>query len=122
MPKTRKGFKKIFRFETTDEIEEESFVRAREDATPEKRPSLYYPIFYNPTTQEITLKAGGEDFVKLLPMGKNGMRTWKLIKASFLAELNDGKIYVRKVGREYKIFGNRPQKKQGENHVDRRAV
>ena len=102
--KDAKRIQEDFRFETTDEIEEESFVRAREDATPDTRPSLYYPIFYNPTTQEITLKDGGEDFVKLLPMGKNGMRTWKLIRESFLEELNEGKIYVRKVGSEYKVY------------------
>ncbi len=109
--KDAKRIQEDFRFETTDEIEEESFVRAREDATPDTRPSLYYPIFYNPTTQEITLKDGGEDFVKLLPMGKNGMRTWKLIRESFLEELNEGKIYVRKVGSEYKVYRKIVRKK-----------
>ena len=93
-----------FRFETDDVEEEESFIRGREDATPETRPSLYYPIFYNPVTQEISLDNKGVDFVELLPKNKNGMRTWKLVKESFLQELNEGKIEVRKVRSKYEVY------------------
>ncbi len=93
-----------FRFETDDVEEEESFIRGREDATPETRPSLYYPIFYNPGTKEITLDNKGDDFIELLPENKNGMRTWKLVKESFLAELKEEKIEVRKVKNKYEIY------------------
>ncbi len=103
--------KEDFRFEINEAEEEDSFIRSREDATPETRPSLYYPIFYNPITQEITIDDNGSDFVKLLPMGKNGMRTWKLVKESFLEELNAGKIIVRKMGNEHKIYRKIVRKK-----------
>ncbi len=93
-----------FRFETDDVEEEESFIRGREDATPETRPNLYYPIFYNPVTEEITLDNKGDDFIQLLPENRNGMRTWKLVKESFLAELKEGKIEVRKTQNKYEIY------------------
>ena len=93
-----------FRFETDDVEEEESFIRGREDATPETRPSLYYPIFYNPETKEITLDDKGDDFIQLLPKNKNGMRTWKLVKESFLEELKENKIEVRKVRNKYEVY------------------
>ena len=93
-----------FRFKTDDVEEEESFIRGREDATPETRPSLYYPIFYNPETEEITLDNKGDDFIELLPENKNGMRTWKLVKESFLEELKEGKIEARKTRNKYEVY------------------
>ena len=96
--------KEDFRFESDDEEEIESFIRSREDATPETRPALYYPIFYNPNTKEISLEEKNKDFIKLLPINRNGKRTWKLIKKSFLEELKEGKIFVKKVGKEYQVY------------------
>ena len=96
--------KKDFRFVTDDVEEEESFIRAREDSTPESRPTLYYPIYYNPITKEITLEKKSEDFIELLPENRNGIRTWQLVKESFLQELNDKKITVKKVNGKYEIY------------------
>lgn len=96
--------KENFRFETDDVVEEESFIRGREDATPETRPSLYYSIFYNPATEEITLDNKGDDFIELLPENKNGMRTWKLVRESFLEEVKEGKIEVRKIKNGYEVY------------------
>ena len=100
-----KRIEESFRFKSDDvEEEEESFIRGREDATPETRPNQYYPIFYNPTTQEITLEDKGKGFVEILPKNRNGIRTWKLVKESFLDELNEGRIEVRKVRNEYEVY------------------
>ena len=93
-----------FRFEVNDTEEVISFVRSREDSTPEMRPNLYYPIFYNPETEEITLVNGGEGFVEILPASQNGERTWGLVQESFLDELRRGKISVEKARRGYKVF------------------
>lgn len=94
---------KDFRFDT-DEVEEvESFIRAREDAIPEKKPDYFYPIFYNPTTQEITLDEKGKGFVKILPENRNGMRTWKRKPEVFLQKLKDKKIVVREGNGMYEI-------------------
>ena len=100
-----------FRFITDDVEEEESFIRGREDATPETRPTQYYPIFYNPTTKEITLDEKDEDFVKILPENRNGKRTWQLVRESFLQELKDKKIVVKKVNGKYAVYRKLVRKK-----------
>ncbi len=96
--------KENFCFESNKEEETESFIRSREDATPETRPMLYYPIYYNPKTKEISLENKNKDFIKILPINKNGKRTWKLIKESFLEELKEGKIFIKKTRDEYSIY------------------
>ncbi len=103
--------KEDFRFDSDDVEEEESFIRGREDATPETRPTQYYPIFYNPTTKEITLDEKGEGFVKILPENRNGKRTWQLVRESFLQELKDKKIVVRKVNGKYAVYRKLVRKK-----------
>ena len=100
-----------FRFITDDFEEEESFIRGREDATPETRPTQYYPIYYNPTTKEITLDEKGEDFVKILPENRNGKRTWQLVRESFLQELKDKKIVIKKVNSKYSVYRKLVRKK-----------
>lgn len=96
--------KENFCFESNNEEEIESFIRSREDATPETRPLLYYPIYYNPETKEISLENKGKAFIKILPANRNGDRTWKLIKESFLEELKEGNIFVKRVGEEYLVY------------------
>ncbi len=111
--------KEDFRFDTDDEEIEESFIRGREDATPETRPSLYYPIFYNPATEEIALDNKGnvgqnrhfDDFIQILPENKNGMRTWKLVKESFLEELKEGKIRIKRTRNKYEVYRKIVRKK-----------
>ena len=102
---------KDFRFDTDEVEEEESFIRGREDAIPEKKPDYYYPIFYNPTTQEITLDEKGKGFVKILPENRNGMRTWQRKRKDFLQKLKDKKIVVREDNGKYEIHWQIARKK-----------
>ena len=102
---------KDFRFDTDEVEEEESFIRGREDAIPENKPEYYYPIFYNPITQEITLDEKGKDFVKILPENRNGMRTWQRKRKAFLQKLKDKKILVREDNGMYEIYWQIARKK-----------
>ena len=109
--KNRDKITKDFRFGENQNEETVSLVRSREDSTPETRPNLFYPIFYNPETKEITLQNKGDGFVKILPASQNGARTWQLVKESFLEELGDGNISVKKNGDGYKVFRTVVRKK-----------
>ncbi len=102
---------KDFRFDTHEVEEEESFIRAREDASPEKKPNYFYPIFYNPTTKEITLDEKGEGFVKILPENRNGMRTWQRKREVFLQKLKEKKIVVKENKCMYEIHWQIARKK-----------
>ena len=102
---------KDFRFDTDEVEEEESFIRGREDAIPEKKPDYYYPIFYNPTTQEITLDEKGKGFVKILPENRNGMRTWQRKPEAFLQKLKEKKIVVKGDNGIYNIYWQIARKK-----------
>lgn len=81
------------------------FMRTGGYSTPEERPNSFYPIYYNETTQEISLEQK-EGFVEILPVDTVGRyRVWRKTKPSFLEHLNAGEIRVgRKRGsREYKV-------------------
>lgn len=93
-----------FRFAENSDEEEVSFIRSRGDSFPEKRPNLFYPIFYNPNTKEIKLDKENNDFIEILPENNNGMRIWSLVKESFLQELQSGKIFVKKNKNSYQVF------------------
>jgi len=96
--------KENFCFEADNEEEIISFIRSREDATPEMRPTQYYPIYYDPITKEITLEKKGKDSIMILPENRNGKRTWQLVKESLLDELEQKKIIVKKEKGEYQVY------------------
>ena len=96
--------KENFCFESENKEEIISFIRSREDATPETRPKCYYPIYFNPNTKEITLEKKDENFIEILPENRNGKRTWQLVKESFLEELEEKKIIVKKVKNAYQVY------------------
>jgi len=93
-----------FCFESDRGEEVESLIRAREDATPELRPNLYYPIYFNPKTKKIDLEKRSKEDIEILPITSNGKRVWKLIKESFLEELNQGKIFVELNKDKYHVY------------------
>lgn len=81
------------------------FMRTGGYSTPEERPNSFYPIYYNETTQEISLEQK-EGYVEILPVDTVGRyRVWRKTKPSFLKHLDAGEIRVgRKRGsREYKV-------------------
>lgn len=80
----------------------------------EERPNLFYPVYYNPTTEEITTKEK-EGFVAIYPIDSEGIeRRWRWGKAKIEEEWKT-EIVVKKVKDEYKIYtkirikGDRPK-------------
>lgn len=92
-----------FYLNNTPEETTEDFIRAREDATPKTRPNLYYPIYFELEKDKISLEKPAKNFIEILPLTKNGMRTWKLVKDAFLEELEKENIYVEIKGDEYRV-------------------
>ena len=48
-------------------------------------------------------KSSAKNFIEILPLTKNGMRTWKLVKDAFLEELEKENIYIEIKGEEYRV-------------------
>lgn len=79
-----------------------------------ERPNLFYPIYFNPETNEISI-AQKEGFVSILPIDSDGIeRRWRWGKAKVIDEWKT-EIIVKKVRDEYKIYtkirikGDRPK-------------
>ena len=74
-------------------------------STPKERPNSYYPIYFNPKSQKISLENDGAGFVEILPIDRaNKKRVWRKTKPSFLQhlEVNEIKISPRSDG-SYKV-------------------
>jgi adenine-specific DNA-methyltransferase len=76
--------------------------RTGSNSTPDKRPNLYFPIFYNPKNEQIALekKTG---YVEILPIGADSVkRVWRWSKEKILSSLGD--IEVKKSKNGYTIY------------------
>ena len=71
--------------EGEDRYKWRDFLRTGGYSTPEERPNSYYPIYFNPDTEDISLeKKGPEEYVEILPLDRNGAkRVWRKIPESF---------------------------------------
>ena len=79
------------------------FLRTGGYSTPEERPNSYYPIYYNPETNEITPeeKSG---YIKILPIDSTGKhRVWRKTIPSLIEHLKKGEIKIEKRGNQYKV-------------------
>jgi adenine-specific DNA-methyltransferase len=90
-------FTKTYKLKLTDEQaldfpfkDEISFYRllplkrTGSNSTPDKRPNLFYPIYWNKRNGDISVKQeNGEDWLKILPLDSNGgQRVWRWGKES----------------------------------------
>ena len=80
----------------------------------EERPNLFYPIYYNPETEEITVDKK-DDWVEILPIDSDGIeRRWRWGKAKVMSDWAT-EMVVKRVRGEYKIYtkirikGDRPK-------------
>lgn len=79
------------------------FLRTGGYSTPEERPNSYYPIFYNPKTEDITPEEK-DGYIKILPIDSTGKhRVWRKTIPSLINHLNNGEIKVEKRGNQYKV-------------------
>ena len=79
------------------------FLRTGGYSTPEERPNSYYPIFYNPKTNDITPDEI-DGYIKILPIDSTGKhRVWRKTIPSLREHLLKGEIKVERKGDSYKI-------------------
>ncbi|URA09245.1 DNA methyltransferase [Thermospira aquatica] len=88
-----------------DEISRYKLVplrRTGSNSTPDKRPNLYFPIFYDPKNKQISLeKKSG--YIEILPIGADSIkRVWRWSKEKILSNLNDIEVKESKSG--YMVF------------------
>ena len=85
---------------------ETSFIRTGNNSKRTERPNLYYPIYYNEKTNELSLtKTKGWE--ELLPTNNDGEeKCWRWGKDTFL-ELHSTELFVKKVKGENKIYKKR---------------
>jgi len=71
------------------------FLRTGGLSTPEERPNSYYPIFFNPQTEKISLKSESSNFVEILPIDTSGKkRVWRKTPSSFIKHVEKNEIKV----------------------------
>ena len=79
------------------------FRRTGSNSRREDRPNLYYPIFYDPKTKELSLSKKSANFVKILPIdSRGGARVWRWGK-DHAAEKFDTEFVVRENGVKFTI-------------------
>lgn len=76
--------------------------RTGSNSTPDKRPNLCFPIYFNTQNREISIEKK-DGFIEILPEGDNSiMRVWRWSKTKILNSLAD--IEVKKSKGKYSVF------------------
>ena len=111
-----KSLAKIYNFELTDkELEkynkedeiskysEMGLQRTGDGSKREDRPNLFYPIYFNPKNNEISLEKKN-NFIKILPIDDDGIeRRWRWSKDKVKKEW-ESEIIVKKIKNKFKIY------------------
>jgi adenine-specific DNA-methyltransferase len=85
---------------------ETSFIRTGNNSKRTERPNLYYPIYYNEKTNELSLTKS-KGWEELLPLNNDGEeKSWRWGKETFL-ELQATELFVKKVKGQNKIYKKR---------------
>jgi adenine-specific DNA-methyltransferase len=92
------------------------FLRTGGYSTPKERPNSFYPIYFNPDNEAISLDLI-EGYIKIEPIDSEGkQRVWRKTRPSFLKHLKAGDIKVEKTNNDYKVrikdrikIGSRPK-------------
>ena len=71
------------------------FLRTGGLSTPEERPNSYYPIYFLPHEEQISLERISDEQIEILPLDSNGnKRVWRKTPPSFLKHVNDDEIKI----------------------------
>ncbi len=71
------------------------FLRTGGLSTPEERPNSYYPIYFFPHEEQISLERVSDEQIEILPLDSNGnKRVWRKTPPSFLKHVNDDEIKI----------------------------
>ncbi|GIN59491.1 hypothetical protein J8TS2_38100 [Lederbergia ruris] len=80
-----------------------NFRRSGNNSLRTERPKLFYPIYYNPSTNKLSLTKGSS-FIEILPIDPNGTeRCWRWSKETFL-EKKDKYIEVIFSNNKYDLY------------------
>jgi adenine-specific DNA-methyltransferase len=97
--------KDLLLYNLEDEISKYKLVplrRTGSNSTPDKRPNLCFPIYYNPLEDKIFLEQVNNT-IEILPVGSDScMRVWRWSKDKIKNNIND--IFVKKSKNNYSIF------------------
>ncbi|MEK7309586.1 MAG: site-specific DNA-methyltransferase [Planctomycetota bacterium] len=79
--------------------------RTGSNSTPDKRPNLFYPIYYNKKTKRVSVEEEkNKDLVKILPIDSHdGKRVWRWGKVSF-TEKAETEIVIKENNGKYTVF------------------
>jgi adenine-specific DNA-methyltransferase len=81
--------------EGEDAFKWRDFLRTGGYSTPQERPNSYYPIYFNPKTNHISLKRENSSYVEILPLDSTrNKRVWRKTPSSFLQHLERGEIKI----------------------------
>ena len=71
------------------------FLRTGGYSTPEERPNSFYPIYFNPKNNHISLKKESSDYIEILPLDSGGKkRVWRKTPSSFTKHVEKGEIKI----------------------------
>ena len=81
------------------------FLRTGGLSTPEERPNSYYPIYFDPKTDHISLEKENPNYVEILPLDSSGKkRVWRKTPSSFEHHAHLGEINISKNNKgEWKV-------------------
>ena len=73
------------------------FLRTGGLSTPEERPNSYYPIYFLPQGEHISLERNSDEQIEILPLDSKGnKRVWRKTRPSFEKHVNDNEIKIEK--------------------------
>ncbi|MGP7977260.1 MAG: DNA methyltransferase, partial [Desulfobaccales bacterium] len=73
------------------------FLRTGGYSTPEERRKSYYPIYFNPEINNISLKQESNNYLEILPIDSDGKkRVWRKTPKSFMQHVEKGEIKITK--------------------------
>lgn len=100
----------IAAYKKQDEISrynETSFIRTGNNSLRVERPGLWYEIYYNPTTDKLSLSRTSDTDIILLPINEKGEeRCWRWGPETF-NKGKDTELFVKKVKGSYKVYKKR---------------
>ena len=71
------------------------FLRTGGLSTPEERPNSYYPIYFLPQGEHISLERISDEQIEILPLDSNGnKRVWRKTRPSFKKHVIDNEIKI----------------------------
>ena len=71
------------------------FLRTGGLSTPTERPNSYYPIYFLPKDEKISLERISDEQIEILPLDSNeNKRVWRKTRPSFLKHVNDNEIKI----------------------------